>query len=66
VDIENLSVERLRQLIEQVVESPQYRENARKFEAIIAQTRGLDLAADLIERAFKGTPKAVASALAAN
>jgi MGT family glycosyltransferase len=66
VDIENLSVERLRQLIEQVVESPQYRENARKFEAVIAQTRGLDLAADLIERAFKGTPKAVASALAAN
>lgn len=53
MDIENLSAERLRRLIQQVLENPQYREKARKFQAAIAQTRGLDLAAEIIERAFK-------------
>jgi zeaxanthin glucosyltransferase len=53
LDIENLSVERLRSLIEQVLENPRYREKAGNFQAAIAQTRGLDLAADVIERAFK-------------
>ena len=53
MDIENLSVERLRRLIQQVLENPQYLEKARLFQKVIAQTRGLDLAADIIVRAFK-------------
>src|SRR5262249_19321941 len=53
LEIEKLSVERLRQLIEQVVQGPRYREKARWFQKVIAQTRGLDLAAELIEQAFK-------------
>jgi MGT family glycosyltransferase len=66
-DIENLSVERLRRLIQQVLQNPQYRERAKKFQAAIAQTHGLDLTADLIERAFKTKPRAaVVNALAGN
>jgi zeaxanthin glucosyltransferase len=53
LDLENLSVERVRQLIHQVLKDPRYREKARWFQKVIAQTRGLDLAAELIERAFK-------------
>ena len=52
LDIEHLSVERLRRLIEQLLEDPQYREKARWFQSVIAQTRGLDVAADVIEREF--------------
>jgi len=53
VDIEDVTVERLRELIEQVLNSPRYRAKARWFQNVIAQTRGLDLAAEVIERAFK-------------
>ena len=53
VDIEDLTVERVRGLIEKVLNSPGYREKARWFQKVIAQTRGLDLAAEVIERAFK-------------
>jgi MGT family glycosyltransferase len=53
VDIEDLTVERVRGLIEKVLNSPTYRENARWFQKVIAQSRGLDLAAEAIERAFK-------------
>ena len=53
VDIEDLTVERVRGLIEKVLNSPGYREKARWFQKVIAQTRGLDLAAEAIERAFK-------------
>jgi len=63
LDIEHLSVERLRRLIEQVLENPQYRDKARKFQAAIARTRGLDLAAELIERAFKSKSRAVVDGL---
>jgi hypothetical protein len=31
---------------------PPYRDNARWFQKILAATRGLDLAADIIERVF--------------
>jgi len=48
-----VTVERLRELIEQVLNSPRYRARARWFQNAIAQTRGLDLAAEVIERAFK-------------
>lgn len=53
VDIEELTVERVRGLIEKVMNSSGYREKARWFQHVIAQTRGLDLAAEAIERAFK-------------
>jgi zeaxanthin glucosyltransferase len=52
VEIEDLTVERVRGLIEKVTNSPGYREKARWFQKAIAQTRGLDLAAEVIERAF--------------
>ena len=63
LEIEHLSVERVRRLIEQVLENPQYREKARKFQAAIARTRGLDLVAELIERAFEWKSPAVVDGL---
>jgi len=63
LNIEHLSVERVRLLIEQVLENPQYRQKARKFQDAIARNRGLDLAAELIERAFKSKPRVVVDAL---
>src|SRR5262249_51182843 len=53
VEIEDLTVERVRELIEKVLNNPAYREKADRFQNVIAQTRGLDLAAETIERAFK-------------
>jgi zeaxanthin glucosyltransferase len=53
VDIEDVTVENVRGLIEEVMSSPGYREKARWFQNVIVQTRGLDLAAEVIERAFK-------------
>jgi len=53
LDIENLSVERVRQLVHQVLKDSRYRERAQWFQKVIAQTRGLDRAAEVIERAFK-------------
>jgi zeaxanthin glucosyltransferase len=53
VDIEDVTVEKVRGLIEEIMSSPGYREKARWFQNVIAQTRGLDLAADVIERAFQ-------------
>ena len=53
MDIEDATVERLRELVEQVLNSPRYREKARWFQDVIAKTRGLDVAAEVIERAFK-------------
>jgi UDP:flavonoid glycosyltransferase YjiC (YdhE family) len=52
LELENLSVDRLRRLIQEVLRTPDYREKAHCFQKVIAQTRGLDLAADVIERAF--------------
>jgi len=59
MDIENLSVERLRLLIQQLLENPQYLEKARLFRKVSAQTRGLNLAAEIIERAFKWEPTTI-------
>ena len=53
VDIEDLAVERVQLLIQEVLENPRYREKARWFQKVIAQTRGLDMAAEVIERAFR-------------
>ena len=53
LEIEDMAVERLRHLIEGVLDNPRYRDKARWFQKVITQTHGLDVAADVIERAFK-------------
>jgi MGT family glycosyltransferase len=57
VELEDVSVGNVQRLIQRVLEQPEYREKARWFRKVIAQTRGLDVAADVIEQAFgmKGT-----------
>ena len=40
-------------MIEQVLQDPSYRERAEYFQKVISKTRGLDVAADIIEQAFQ-------------
>jgi hypothetical protein len=40
-------------LIEKVLRDPSYRERADYFQKVISKTRGLDVAADIIEQAFQ-------------
>jgi hypothetical protein len=42
----------LRGLIEKILKDPSYRERAAYFQKVISKTRGLDVAADIIEQAF--------------
>jgi zeaxanthin glucosyltransferase len=51
----DLTAKRLLQLVQTVLNNPGYRDKARYFQKVIAQTQGLDAAADLIERAFDKT-----------
>jgi UDP:flavonoid glycosyltransferase YjiC (YdhE family) len=53
IEVQDLAVGRVQRLIQEVLENPRYREKARWFQKVIAQTRGLDVAADVIERAFR-------------
>ena len=53
LEIEDLAGERVQLLIQEVLENPRYGEKARWFQKVIAQTRRLDVAADVIERAFR-------------
>jgi zeaxanthin glucosyltransferase len=53
VEVGDLTAERLSDLIQRVQANPSYRDRARYFQGVIARTHGLDLAADVIERAFK-------------
>jgi zeaxanthin glucosyltransferase len=50
--VDDLSADRLYSLVEKVMAVPSYRENARKFQSLIARSNGLDVAADILERAF--------------
>src|SRR5258708_1116787 len=52
VEIGNLTARRLSELIMKVTANPNYRDKARWFQKVLAETRGLDVAADIIERAF--------------
>jgi MGT family glycosyltransferase len=52
VEVEDLTVKRLSGLIQQVRRDQRYYDKARYFQKVIARTRGLDVAADVIERAF--------------
>jgi len=52
VEIGNLTARQLSELIVKVTADPSYRDKARWFQKILGETRGLDMAADIIERAF--------------
>jgi zeaxanthin glucosyltransferase len=52
VKIGDLTVERLSELIQTVRKNSRYRDRARTFKKVIAETCGLDVAADVIEQAF--------------
>src|SRR5262249_31908558 len=54
LEIEDLTTEALSKLIQQVRTDPSYQAKARYFQKVIARTRGLDVAADVIEHAFGG------------
>jgi zeaxanthin glucosyltransferase len=53
IEVDELTTERLRGLIEKVLQDLGYRERAKYFQEVIAKTRGLDVAADVIEQAFQ-------------
>ena len=55
VAVEDLDEDRLRALIQRVLTISSYGERARYFRDMIAQARGLDVAADVIEHALGAT-----------
>jgi zeaxanthin glucosyltransferase len=52
VPLKELTASRLSLLLDQVLNDSTYRDNARYFQKVIAETNGLSKAADLLERAF--------------
>jgi zeaxanthin glucosyltransferase len=52
IEVDELTTDRLRVLIEKVLHDSTYRERAVYFQKVISKTRGLDVAADIIEQAF--------------
>ena len=52
IEVNDLTTEGLSALIRKVCDQPEYRENALRFQQIIAQNHGLDTAADVVESAF--------------
>jgi len=58
LELDDFAVGDVLRLMQQVLGDPQYRAKARWFQKVIAQTCGLDVAADVIERAFEiSTPR---------
>ena len=57
VPFENLTSKHLSTLLGEVLNNAGYRENARKFQDIIARTNGLSTAADIVERSFGVTKR---------
>lgn len=57
IDLENVTAERLAELFQTVLRNPNYANQARHFREVIAKTRGLDVAADVIDRAFRRTQR---------
>ena len=53
VEVEQLTARRLSELIMKVLSDSAYRDKAHAFQTVIRRLRGLDLAADVIEQAFK-------------
>jgi UDP:flavonoid glycosyltransferase YjiC (YdhE family) len=58
VEVKDLTAERLAELLQTVLINPSYRQKARYFQRVIARTRGLDLAAETVERALGLKPAA--------
>jgi len=52
VDIGDLTARRLSELIAKVTSNPSYRDKACWFQDVLRENRGLDVAADIIERVF--------------
>jgi zeaxanthin glucosyltransferase len=61
IEVDELTTDRLRGLIEKVLQDPSYRERADYFQKVISKTRGLDVAADIIEQAFQKCQTEVAA-----
>jgi zeaxanthin glucosyltransferase len=53
IEVGNLTTRRLSDLIARIKENPKYRCKAGWFQKVLAETRGLDIAADIVERAFE-------------
>jgi MGT family glycosyltransferase len=53
MEVDELTTNCLRGLIEKVLQDPSYRERAKYFQKVISKTRGLDVAADVIEQALQ-------------
>ena len=53
MEVEHLTAGALSERIQGVLSDPRYRIRAQHFASLIAETRGLDLAADVIEQAFR-------------
>jgi len=58
VDLDSLSVTNLSELIRKVLTNRSYADRARYFKEVIAKTRGLDVAADVVERVLQETSTA--------
>jgi zeaxanthin glucosyltransferase len=57
IELDDLTAQRLSELITKVSRNFSYREKAYWFKKVLGETRGLDVAADIIERVFRiGTP----------
>jgi MGT family glycosyltransferase len=54
IEVDELTTDRLKGLIEKVSQDPNYRKRAAYFQKVISKTRGLDVAAGIIEQAFQG------------
>jgi MGT family glycosyltransferase len=53
IELDELTTERLGFVIKKVLQDRSYRERAAYFQQVISNTRGLDLAANIIEQAFR-------------
>ncbi len=52
VPLKEMKAPRLSSLIDAVLSNPEYRQNANNMKQVIAETNGLEKAADLLEQAF--------------
>jgi UDP:flavonoid glycosyltransferase YjiC (YdhE family) len=53
LEVATLSGKQMLKAIQEVLQNPSYRERARYFQKTIAETSGLEVAADRIEEAFQ-------------
>ena len=53
LEVDNISIDSLHESIQKVLRTPSYLAKARYFSEVIAKRRGLDVAAEAIERAFE-------------